>query len=198
MDWLSNHRALMDCFTKKIVLKKSGYPELEFEGDKRILPTCVISAIEAKKLLCKGCEAYLAHMVDKSTPKITLDGMPVVREFSDVFLENLPGLPPDIELEFEMELLSSSAPVSKPLYRMALVELKELKTQLQDLVDNGFIRLSVSPWGTPVLFVKKKDGTMRLYIDYRKLNKITIKTSTPYRRLMIYLINCKRQVCFLK
>ena len=66
MDWLSNHRALMDCFTKKIVFRKPGYPELEFEGDRRILPTCVISALEVKRLLQKGCEAYLAHVINKS------------------------------------------------------------------------------------------------------------------------------------
>ena len=78
-------------------------------------------------------------------------------------------------MEFEIELLSSSALVSIPPYRMKLAELKELKSQLQDLVDKGFIRSSVSPWGAPVLFVKKKDETMRLCIDYRQLNKITIK-----------------------
>ena len=68
MDWLSNHRASMDYFTKKIVFKKSGYPKLEFEGDRKILPMYVISALEAKRLLYKGCKAYLAHVVDKSTP----------------------------------------------------------------------------------------------------------------------------------
>ena len=78
-------------------------------------------------------------------------------------------------MEFGIELLPRSAPISIPSYRMAPVELKELKTQLQDLVDKGFIRPSVSPWGAPMLFVKKKDGTMRLCINYRQLNKVTIK-----------------------
>ena len=73
MDWLSNHRALMDCFTKKIIFRKLGYPELEFEGDRRILPTCVILALEAKRLLHKGCEAYLAHVIDKASSEVTLD-----------------------------------------------------------------------------------------------------------------------------
>ena len=99
----------------------------------------------------------------------------MVCEFPDVFLEDLSSLPPDRELEFGIELLSSSAPVFIPPYRMAPAELKELKTQLQDLVDKGFIQLSVSPWGAPVLFVKKKDITMKLCIDYKQLNKITIK-----------------------
>ena len=86
--------------------------------------------------------------------------------FPDVFLEDLSGLPPSRELEFGIELLPGSAPVSIPLYKMAPAKLKELKTQLQDLVDKGFILSSVSPWGAPIFFVKKKDGTMRLCIDY--------------------------------
>ena len=81
MDWLSIHRALVDCFTKKIVFQKLEYPNLEFEGDRRILPTYVISTLEAKRLLHKRCEAYQAHVVDKSTLKVALDSVPVVREF---------------------------------------------------------------------------------------------------------------------
>ena len=106
MDWLSSHQASMDCFTKKIVFRKLGYPELKFEGDRRILPTCVISALEAKRLLHKGCEAYLAHVLDKSSTGVTIGSVPVVCEFPDVFPDDLPGLPPDRELEFEIELLS--------------------------------------------------------------------------------------------
>ena len=130
MDWLSNHRASMDCFTKNIVFKKSGYLELKFEGDRRILLTCVISTIVAKKLLCKGCEVYLAHIVAKSTLEITLDNVLVVQEFPDVFLEDLLGLRLEREFEFEIKLLPSSAPVSIPPDRMASAELKELKAQL--------------------------------------------------------------------
>ena len=85
MDWLSTHRALVDCFSKKIMLNKLGYPELEFEDDHRILPTCVILALEAKRLLHKGCEVYLAYMVDNSTLEVALDSVPVVREFQMYF-----------------------------------------------------------------------------------------------------------------
>ena len=173
----------MDCFTKKIVFKKSRYPKLKFEGDRRILPTCVISTLEAKILLHKSFEAYLAHVIDKSSSEVTLENILVVCEFLDVFPEDLLGLPPDIELEFKIELLPDSASVSILSYRMTPVELKELKTQLQDLVDKGFIRPSVSPWDALVLFVKKKEGTMQLCIDYRQLNKITIKNKYPLSRI---------------
>ena len=95
----------MDYFTKKIVFNKPRYLELEFKSDRRILSMCVKSIIKAKRLLYKGCEAYLALVVEKSTPKVTLDSVPIVREFSDVFLEDLLDFPPDRELEFEIELL---------------------------------------------------------------------------------------------
>ena len=94
-----------------------------------------------------------------------------------------PGLPPDREIEIAIELIPGAAPVSKAPYRLAPVELKELATQLQELLDKGMIRPSVSPWGAPVLFVKKKDGSLRLCIDYRELNKLTIKNKYPLPRI---------------
>jgi hypothetical protein len=106
-----------------------------------------------------------------------------VRDFVDVFLEELPGLPPDREIEFTIDLLPGTGPISKAPYRMAPLELKELKEQLQELLDRGFIHPSVSPWGAPVLFVKKKDESMRLCIDYRELNKVTVKNRYPLPRI---------------
>ncbi|WRX21068.1 Retrotransposon gag domain - like 10 [Theobroma cacao] len=108
-----------------------------------------------------------------------LEDVSIVSEFPDVFPDDLPGLPPDRELEFLIDLLPGTAPISIPSYRMAPTELKELKVQLQDLVDKDFIRPSISPWGALVLFVKKKDGTLRLCIDYRQLNRVTIKNKYP-------------------
>ncbi|KAB2607777.1 S ribonuclease [Pyrus ussuriensis x Pyrus communis] len=107
----------------------------------------------------------------------------VVRHFPDVFPEDLPGLPPDRDMEFTIELLPGTNPISLTPYRMAPVELRELKVQLQELVDKGFIQPSTSPWGAPVLFVRKKDGTLRLCIDYRQLNRVTIKNRYPLPRI---------------
>jgi len=98
-----------------------------------------------------------------------------VREFPDVFSEELPGLPPEREVEVIIDILSEVSPITQPSYRMASKELDELKIQLQELLDKGFIRPSNSPWGAPVLFMKKKDGTLRLCIDCCQLNKVTVK-----------------------
>ena len=179
MDWLSNHKASMNYFTKKIRFEKPRCPEFEFVGHRRILPTYVIFALEAKRLLLKGCESYLAHVVDTFLTKVNLENVPMVCEFPDVFPEDLPRLPPDKVLEFEIKVLLGLTPIFISPYRMVPMELKELKTQLQDLVGKGFIRPSVSLWGAPMLFVKKKDGTMRLCIDYQQLNKVTIKNKYP-------------------
>ena len=100
-----------------------------------------------------------------------------------IFAEDLPGIPPEYEIEFTIELIPVIALVSKAPYRLALAELKELKTQLQELADKGLIRPSHSPWGAPVLFAKKKDGTLRLCIDYREINKVTLKNKYSLPRI---------------
>nr|GFB28929.1 putative reverse transcriptase domain, aspartic peptidase domain protein [Tanacetum cinerariifolium] len=111
----------------------------------------------------------------KTSDVPSIHDQPIVSEFPDVFPDELPGIPPIREVEFNIELIPGAEPISKAPYRKAPIELKELKDQLQELLERGFIRPSVSPWGAPVLFVKKKDGSMRLCIDYRELNKITIR-----------------------
>ena len=106
-----------------------------------------------------------------------------MREYPDIFLKDLPGLPPDRRVEFSIGLLPGTSPVSKTTYRMAPTEMKELKDQFQELLDLEFIQPSVSLWGAPVLFLKKKDESMRLCIDYRKLNKVTFKNQYPLPRI---------------
>ena len=97
-----------------------------------------------------------------------------------MFPEDLPGIPPEREIEFGIDLLPDTQPISIPPYRMAPAELKELKEQLKDFLDKGFIRPSISPWGAPVLFVRKKDSSLRMCIDYRQLNKVTVKNMYPF------------------
>ncbi|KAL0546548.1 hypothetical protein IC582_016459 [Cucumis melo] len=122
-------------------------------------------------------------MMDTREVDVSLSSEPVVRDYPDVFLEELSELPPHREIEFAIELEPGTVPISRAPYRMAPAELKELKVQLQELLDKGFIRPSVSPWGAPVLFVKKKDGSMRLCIDYRELNKVTVNNRYPLPRI---------------
>ena len=137
-------------------------------------------------------------MRDVGAESPTLQSVQVVNEFIDVFPEKLPGLPPEREVEFGIDLILGTQPISIPPYRMAPAELRELKEQLKDLLEKGFIRPSVSPWGAPVLFVRKKDGTLRMCIDYRQLNRVTIKNKYPLPELMIYLISYKVPSAFQK
>ena len=139
----------------------------------------VISCIQANCLLRKGCQGFLASVVDLQNGELEIGDIPIVREFLDVFPNDLPGLPPDCVIEFSIDLLPGTAPISKAPYRMAPIELKEIKEQLVELLDKGFICPSASPWGAPVLFVKKKDGSMRLCIDYHELNRVTINNKYP-------------------
>ena len=173
----------MDCFTKEVEFRRSEQPPLVFRGERRVLPRSIISVMKARRLVRHGCAAYLAYVVDTTVEGPRLEDVPVVQEFLDVFPEELPGLPPVREFDFEIDLVPGTNPISIPPYRMAPAELRELKTQLQELLDKGFIRPSTSPWGAPVLFVKKKDGTFRLCVDYRQLNKATIKNRYPLPRI---------------
>ena len=117
-------------------------------------------------LLRKDCEAFLALVLDSKRGQIELENILVVKDFSDVFPEELLGIPPVREVDLSIEILPGTTPTSRAPYRMAQTELKDLKIQLQEFLDKGFIRPSVSAWGARVLFMKKKDGTLRMSIDY--------------------------------
>ena len=183
MDWIASNYASMDCFRREVIFRRPGLPVVVFYGEQRRAPSGLISAISARCLLQKGCKGYLAHVVDTRSSEVGLEDVPIVRDFPDVFPDDLPGLPPEREIDFPIDLVPGTTPISLPPYIMAPAELKELKTQLQELVDRGFIRPSISPWGAPMLFVKKKDDTWRLCIDYRQLNKVTIRNKYPLPRI---------------
>ena len=173
MDWLASYHASVHCFEKEVVFRPPGKSEFLFKASCLPFMPHVISCLQANHLLRKGCLGFLASVVELQSRELEIGDIPIVRKFLDVFPNDLPGLPPDREIEFSIDLLPSTAPISKAPYRMAPTELKELKEQLVELLNKGFICPSASPWGAPVLFVKKKDGSMRLCIDYRELNRVS-------------------------
>ena len=138
-----------------------------FRGIRREIAPSLINAMTAWKMLRKGCQGYLEFVVDRRQEGIRLEDIPIVKEFPTVFPDDLLGLPPNRAIEFVIELVPGTEPISIPPYRMAPAELKELKAQLEELLSKGLIRPSTSSWGVPVLFVKKKDGSLQLCIDYR-------------------------------
>ncbi|XP_070032155.1 uncharacterized protein [Nicotiana tomentosiformis] len=138
--------------------------------------------LKAQRMVGKGCDAYLAFVRDVSVDTSTVESVPVVRDYPNVFSADLLGMLPDRDIDFGIELLPGTQLVSIPPYRVAPAELKELKEKLQELLDKGFIRPSVSPWGAPVLVVKKKEGSIHMSIDYRQLNKVTVKNRYPLPR----------------
>ncbi|GJY27545.1 putative reverse transcriptase domain-containing protein [Tanacetum coccineum] len=113
--------------------------------------------------------------MEKKSDEKRLEDIPVIREFLEVFLEDLHGLPSVRQVEFQIDLIPRATPVARAPYRLAPSEMQELSNQLQKLADRSFIRPSTSPWGAAILFVKKKDGSFRMCIDYRELNKLTVK-----------------------
>ena len=183
MDWLARHYAILDFREKQVIFRIPGDSEFGFRGEQIPAPSNLILVITDRRMLCQGCQGYLALVRDTAADRGNIDDVPISCEFPDVFPEELPGLPPDREIEFCIDVVPGTAPISLPPYRMAPAELKELKEQLQDLLDKGFVRPSTSPWGAPVLFVKKKDGSLRLCIDYRQLNKVTIRNKYPLPRI---------------
>jgi hypothetical protein len=163
MDWMTRHRVSLDNFSREVEINSPEY---------------------GHTLLYLPSPEYSKFCVYNTTG-IKLEDILVVCEYPDVFPDELPGMPPDREVEFVIELQPGTAPISKRPYRMPPNELAELKLQLQELLDKGYIRPSASPWGCPALFVKKKDNSLRLCVDYRPLNAATIKNKYPLPRIDI-------------
>ena len=184
MDWLTKYLAVIDCTQKQVTLTSWGEGRMTYvESRARSLPPTIL-VVQARKLIIEGDQAYLAFVVAPTKQaKKNMEEIPVVCEYPDAFSTNYSRLPSQREVEFGIECVLGNNPISKAPYRMASSELKELKEQLQDLLDKGFIRPSISPWGASMLFVKKKDGSMRMCIDYWELNKVTIKNRYPLPRI---------------
>jgi hypothetical protein len=166
MDWLRKHKVLINCAKKSAKLTTPDGKEMEFIAEPVVTAKGIAICVKLNQLnASQGSE------------------VPVVNEFLDVFPEELPGMPPDRDIEFVIELKPGTAPIYKTPFRMTTPELAELKEHTRELVEKGFIHPSSSPWGAPVIFVPKKDGTQRLCVDYHALNEVTVKNKYPLPRI---------------
>nr|GEV70296.1 putative reverse transcriptase domain-containing protein [Tanacetum cinerariifolium] len=168
---------------ERVVRISYGNEMLIVESNKGVSRLKVISCFKARKYVERGCHLFLTHVMKSKSKEKRMEDVPLIHDFFKVFHEELPGLPPPRQVEFRIDLVPRDAPVARAQYRLAPSEMKELSVQLQELLEKGFIRPSSSPWGAPVLFVKKKDGSFRMCIDYRELNKLTIKNRYPLSRI---------------
>nr|AAS07330.1 putative polyprotein [Oryza sativa Japonica Group]ABF98050.1 retrotransposon protein, putative, Ty3-gypsy subclass [Oryza sativa Japonica Group] len=158
MDWLARYKGVIDCANRKVTLTSN---------DGQVVTV----------------HALTSEPLRSSLNQITLEEIPIVRDYPDVFPDNLPGMPPKRDIEFRIDLVPGTTPIHKRPYRMAANELAEVKRQVDDLLQKGYIRPSSSPWGAPVIFVEKKDHTQRMCVDYRALNDVTIKNIYPLPRI---------------
>ncbi|GJX12244.1 putative reverse transcriptase domain-containing protein [Tanacetum coccineum] len=191
MDWLAKYHALIVCNEKVVRIPYRDEVLIirgnDCDGGSKSKLN-IISCTKTQKYIQKGCQVYLAQVTSKKTDdkleEKRLEDVPIVYEFMEVFLEYLPGVPPARQVEFQIDLVSGAAPVARAPYRLAPAEMQELSTQLQELSDKGFIRPNPSPWGAPVLFVKKKDGSFRIEginVDPAKIESIKdwVSPKTP-------------------
>jgi hypothetical protein len=181
MDWLSKHNGLIDCAKKVVRLTPSNGKALEYVAENLVMDKAASNRI------------VLNYLDAVSTLDIR-----TVSEFLDVFPDEFPGMSSDHEIEFVIELVPGTAPIFKRPYRMAANQLVELKEQLQELLDKGYIHPSASPWGAPVIFIPKKDGTQRMCIDYHSLNEVTIKNKYPLPSIDNLFDQLKGACVFLK
>nr|ABA93015.2 retrotransposon protein, putative, Ty3-gypsy subclass [Oryza sativa Japonica Group] len=158
MDWLARYKGVIDCANRKVTLTSN---------DGRVVTVHALSSESLRSRL----------------NQMTLEEIPIVREYPDVFPDDLPGMPPKRDIEFRIDLVPGTTLIHKRPYRMAANELAEVKRQVDDLLQKGYIRPSSSPWGAPVIFVEKKDHTQRMCVDYRALNDVTIKNKYPLPRI---------------
>ncbi|KAK1646326.1 hypothetical protein QYE76_064131 [Lolium multiflorum] len=161
MNWMVKYKGHIDCVRRAITLTAEDGEVVEH-----------VATMPSSKALCK-----------KSVASPALHEVPIACEYPEVFPDELPGMPPDRDIEFIIELVPGTAPIAQRPYRMNPQELVELKKQLDDMLRKGLIRPSASPWGSPVIFVDKRDGTIRLCVDYRKLNDVTIKNKYPLPKI---------------
>jgi hypothetical protein len=177
MDWLSVNHVYIGCEKKSIYMPTSN----TVEG--MALSEFLKHTYQMVQFIFAQDKGFYVMLTVTSESDVSPNDIPIVSEYLDVFPADITSLPPKREVEFSIDLIPGAEPVSVAPYRMSPLELKELKSQLEELIQKHFIRPSVSPSGAPVLLVKKKDGSMRLCIDYRQLNKVTINNKYPLPRI---------------
>jgi hypothetical protein len=177
MKWMSGNGVLINTTTRMVMLK---------------------DPIDKKGFLVQLPHDITIHNAANATLTKAIEDIPVVCEFLDVFPNDLPILPPDHEVEFKIELILGTTPISRRPYRMPPNELAELKIQLNELLKKGLILPSSSPWGCPVIFMKKKDESLRTCVDYRPLNAVTIKNKYPLPRINIFFDQLSKAKVFSK
>jgi hypothetical protein len=183
MEWLEQNHTLLDYHNKEFTCLDEEGKLRKVQGILRAVIIREMSSLQLKKCCRKGCQLMAAHLAETPRDKVpNLEDYVVLEYFEDVF-KDVPRLPPRRDIDFSINLIPRAAPVSKTPYRMSTPELKELQMQLEELLKKGYIFPSMSPWGSPVLFVRKKYGTLILCIDFRQLNKVTVKNKYPLPRI---------------
>ena len=194
MDWLTTHRVVIDCDNRRITAHIRDGICVNFQGEKHdALPQTVHDSRWSGQLM-----GWLASLTPEDERRQDLSLPRVVCEYEDVFLDELSGLLPYRDVNFVMELHPGTSPISMTPHKMAPVVLYELKVQLQELLNKGFIIPSSSPWGAWVSFAKKKDKTLQLCIDYRQLNRVTIKNQYPLPRIDDLFDQLRRAIVYSK
>jgi hypothetical protein len=174
----------MDYYSKTLECENEEGRRVTLHGIQNPISVRQVLSHQVKKYWRKGCPLYAIQVLNfVENDKPSLENHPILREYKYVFPKEVPGLPPRRDIDFSIELVPGEVPMSRTPYRMSTLELVELKLQLKEMWDKGYIRHSVSPWGAPTLVLKNKDGTLRLCIDYRQLNNMTIKNKYPLPRI---------------
>jgi hypothetical protein len=175
MDWLESHEVILNYNMKQLSLVDDEGHRRMLVGRNQGVSLRFISSLQLRKSMRKRCKLYAILALNEKGVAEGLEHLPVVREFVDVFLEELLGMPPERELEFTIDLKPRTELIARTTYQMSTSELQELRMQLKELLDLGLIHPNVSPWGASIIFIRNKDGSWRLCIDYGQLNKAMIK-----------------------
>jgi hypothetical protein len=183
MVWLDQHHTILDCYNKAFTCLNEEGNLRTVQGIPRFVTIIEVSSFQLQKRYMKGCQVFTMHMEEAPKEKVlNVEDCVVLKQFEDVFKE-IPRLPPKRDIDLYINPMSGENPISKTPYRMSTSEMKELHMQLEEILKKGYICPTVSHWGSLVLFVKKKDGTLRLCIDFGKLNKVTVKNKYPFPRI---------------